>query len=96
MTKILDEPERVRVLCLSRLFSGLKSALAADKWEPAGVPAICRLIEGLAADREVDLQTVFCLKEPDTRFTQVSRRTLAPIGERIVLPYQTWFGLCRR
>lgn len=85
-------PSRLRVLCLSRLFGGLKPGLAAGKWEPAGVPAIYRLLEGLAADRDVELLTVFSLKEPDARFAQVRRQTLAGIGNTIILPFRTWFG----
>ena len=61
MDKVTSDPStpRLRVLCLSRLFGGLKSGLAAGKWDPAGVPAIYRLLEGLAADRDVELLTVF-------------------------------------
>ena len=83
---------RLRVLCLSRLFGGLKPGLAAGKWEPAGVPAIYRLLEGLAADRDVELLTVFALKEPDARFARVRRQAVAGIGDTIILPYRTWFG----
>ena len=83
---------RLRVLCLSRLFGGLKPGLAAGKWQPAGVPAIYRLLEGLAGDRDVDLLSVFALKEPDRRFAGVRRQNIAGIGNTIILPYRTWLG----
>jgi glycosyltransferase involved in cell wall biosynthesis len=74
------------------MFGGLKSGLAVGKWEPAGVPAIYRLLEGLAADPGVELLTVFSLKEPDRRFMHVQRLTLAGMGDTIILPYRNWLG----
>ncbi len=82
----------MRVLFLARLFSGLKQGLAEGKWEPAGVPAICRLLEGLNKDPEVDLLSVFSLKEPDERFRRVTRNSIAPLGETVILPYRGRFG----
>jgi glycosyltransferase involved in cell wall biosynthesis len=77
----------VRILFLARLFAGLKSGLAQGLWQPGGVPAIYRLIEGLAADREVELLNVFCVKEPDVRFTHSARRDIPVIGDTVILPY---------
>ena len=85
----------LRVLSLVRAFGGLKASLAEGKWEPAGVPAIYRLLEGLGADPEVELLNVFTVKEQDARFRQVRRRKLPRIGDAIVLPYRSWFGLRR-
>ncbi len=82
----------MRVLFLARLFAGLKSGLAEGQWQPGGVPAIYRLIEGLAADRDVDLLTMFCAKEPDDRFSHAARRVIPVIGETVILPYATPFG----
>jgi glycosyltransferase involved in cell wall biosynthesis len=82
----------VRVLFLARLFAGLKSGLAKGQWEPGGVPAIYRLIEGLAADRDVDLLTVFCVKEPDARFPKPVRRQIPVIGDTLILPYTMPLG----
>ena len=82
----------MRVLFLARLFAGLKSGLAKGQWEPGGVPAIYRLIEGLADDRDVDLLTVFSGKEPDPRFPKPVRRDMPVIGETLILPFGTPFG----
>jgi glycosyltransferase involved in cell wall biosynthesis len=82
----------VRVLFLARLFAGLKAGLAKGQWEPGGVPAIYRLIEGLAADRDVDLLTMFCVKELDRRFSRVNRLKLPVIGDTVLLPFATPFG----
>lgn len=82
----------MRVLFLARLFAGLKSGLAKGQWEPGGVPAIYRLIEGLAADRDVDLLTVFNVKEPDPRFPNAVRREIPVIGDALILRFATPFG----
>jgi glycosyltransferase involved in cell wall biosynthesis len=82
----------VRVLFLARLFAGLKSGLAKGQWEPGGVPAIYRLIEGLAADRDVELLSAFSVKEPDARFPSVVRQDIPVIGDTMILPYGTPFG----
>ena len=82
----------VRVLFLARLFAGLKSGLAKGRWEPGGVPAIYRLIEGLAADRDVELLTVFSVKEPDPRFPNRCGETLPVIGDTVILPFAMPFG----
>ena len=86
----------MRVLFLARLFAGLKSGLAKGQWEPGGVPAIYRLIEGLAADRDVELLTAFCAKEPDARFPRRVRQQIPVIGDTVILPYATPFGAAAR
>ncbi len=83
---------RMRVLFLARLFGGLKSGLAAGRWEPRGVPAIYRLLEGLARDPEIDLLTVFADKEPDARFPSTVRRHIAPLGDIVILPWRRMAG----
>ena len=86
----------LRVLFLARLFAGLKSGLAKGQWEPGGVPAIYHLIEGLAADREVELLTVFSVKEPDSRFPGFVRRDIPVIGDTVILPFGTALAISRR
>ncbi len=83
---------RTKVLFLARLFGGLKSGLAAGRWEPRGVPAIYRLLEGLARDPEIDLLTVFADKEPDARFPSYVRRDVAPLGDTVILPWRRLTG----
>ena len=85
-------PPRSKVLFLARLFGGLKNGLAAGRWEPRGVPAIYRLIEGLGRDPDVDLLTVFADKEPDARFTRRVRRAIPPIGDTVILPWRRVSG----
>lgn len=82
----------LRVLSLVRAFGGLKASLAAGKWEPAGVPAIYRLLEGLGGDPEVELLNVFAVKEDDARFPRVRRLSLPRIGDAVILPYRNWLG----
>jgi glycosyltransferase involved in cell wall biosynthesis len=90
---LMRSPEPpIRVLVLARLFAGLKPGLAAGKWEPRGVPAIYKLLEGLAADPEIRLSSVFCLKEPDERFARAVRRSIAPIGDTLILPFRALPG----
>ena len=86
---------RLRVLFLARLFAGLKPGLADGKWKPAGVPAVYHLLEGLAQDPDVELLTVFCLKERDPRFDKKWHKTLSVIGETILLPYRSLSGARR-
>lgn len=81
-----------RILVLSRLFSGLKAGLASGQWEPRGVPAIYRLLEGLAADPDIELKTVFTSKDDDSRFRRKLHQTIKPIGETWVLPRRAWSG----
>lgn len=86
----------MRVLFLARMFAGLKAGLAEAQWQPAGVPAIYRLIEGLAADRDVELLSVFSVKEPDARFAKSVRQPIPVIGDTVILPFATPFGPMRR
>jgi len=52
----------MRILYVSRLFSGLADGLRAKRWEPRGVPTVYRLLEGL--DRsEHDLRIAFTVKD---------------------------------
>jgi len=85
----------LRVLSLVRAFGGLKASLAEGKWQPAGVPAIYRLLEGLGADPAVELLNVFTVKEEDARFPRVRSLKLPRIGDSVILPYRNWFGLRR-
>ncbi len=85
----------MRVLFLARLFAGLKPSLAAGDWKPAGVPAVYRLLEGLAQDPEIELMTMFCLKERDPRFVRSWRKSLPRIGETMLLPYRSPLGARR-
>lgn len=82
----------MRILFLARLFGGLKRCLADGRWDPAGVPAICQLMEGLHRDPQIDLVNVFTLKEQDARFVSVRRKNIAGIGDTIILPFRHWLG----
>lgn len=89
----------MRVMVVSRLFSGLADGLADGVWRPTGVPAIAKLLEALAADGETDLLTVFAAKdESETRFRQGRRLDLPPLGATVILPWArrpwlAWLGL---
>lgn len=72
----------MKVLVAARLFSGLASSLRDAEWRPTGVPAIYKLLEGLAADPDIDLMTLAAVKDPMEPWAWGSRRIeMAPIGQ---------------
>lgn len=80
----------VRVLLVSRLFTGLIASLESGQWRPTGVPAIYKLVEGLAADPGVEPLFVFTVKDEPTarKFPRRQEVTLAELGARaVILPY---------
>ncbi len=89
----------MRVMVVTRLFSGIADGLAEGIWRPKGVPAIYRLLEGLARRPDVELLAVFACKDAfDGRFAKSCRMTLDPIGAAIVLPWAprpliAWLGI---
>ena len=89
----------MRVMVVTRLFSGIADGLAKGVWQPNGVPAIYRLLEGLACRPDIELLTVFaCKDEFDGRFIKASRMTIEPIGAAVVLPWAprsllAWLGI---
>ena len=89
----------MRVMVVVRLFSGLAESLTDGVWRPKGVPAVYRLLEGLAAEPDIELMTVFTCKDAyDGQFARGRRLTLDPIGEVVILPwaprpYLARFGL---
>lgn len=87
----------MRVLVLGRLFSGLKDSVQQGRWEPRGVPAFYRLVEGLQADPGCVLTTVLACKEDDRRFPRSTTIHLAQAGRIAVLAWQRpSFGILRR
>jgi len=80
----------MKVLVVSRLFSGLKGSLAEGRWNPSGVPAIYKLVENLACTNDINLALVILSREADTCFTQIRKMKLAPFGiDTLVLPWRT-------
>lgn len=78
----------MRVMVVTRLFSGLVDSLADGVWRPQGVPAIYRLLEGLAVAPDIELMTVFTCKDAyEGRFAKGRRMMLDPIGEVVILPW---------
>ena len=72
----------------ARLFSGLADGLAEGAWRPRGVPAIYRLLEGLAARKDVELLTVFANKDDNGgRFARGSEFEMPPLGRVVILPW---------
>lgn len=53
----------MRILVVTRLFSGFTDSVRERRWQPRGAPAIARLFEGLAASGH-DLDIVLTAKEP--------------------------------
>src|SRR6185312_692446 len=88
----------MNVLVVMGVYSGLADSLAGGRWQPRGVPAVYRLLEGLAAARDLNVIYVFVARRADARFRKPMRRPLAPLGERVgVLPWREWrlFGRSR-
>ena len=52
----------MRILYVSRLFSGLAEGLRDRRWDPRGVPTVYRLLEALDKT-EHDLRVVFTVKD---------------------------------
>lgn len=79
----------MKVLVAARLFSGLADSVRTTEWAPSGVPAIYKLLEGLAADPEVDLTTVLTVKDPLGDWAAIRHSTeVSPIGRVEVLPWR--------
>ena len=52
---------KLRVLIVTRLFSGLVQSIVKKKWDPTGIPAIFKIIEGLNR-KEMDADVLFLCK----------------------------------
>ena len=75
-------------MVVARLFSGLADGLAEETWHPHGVPAIYRLLEGLAAREDVELLTVFANKDENGgRFARGNEFETPPLGRVVILPW---------
>lgn len=73
------------------VYSGLADSLASGQWRPRGVPAVYRLLEGLAARRDLAPGFVFLSRDFDPRFAAAKRLSLAPLGDRVwILPWRRW------
>ncbi len=73
------------------VYTGLAESLATGAWRPRGVPAVYRLLEGLAARRDLEPSYVFLSRDFDARFSAAKRVSIAPLGDRVwVLPWRRW------
>jgi glycosyltransferase involved in cell wall biosynthesis len=79
----------LKILVLGRLFSGLADGAARGVWDPRGVPAFRKLVEGLHEDPDIDVETVLFCKDPDSRFRKVSTFRTDEVGSVRVVPYLT-------
>ncbi|MDP6174450.1 MAG: glycosyltransferase, partial [Rhodospirillales bacterium] len=78
----------IRIMVVARLFSGLADGLAEGVWRPRGVPAIYRLLEGLAVREDVELLTVFANKDENGgRFARGNEFETPPLGRVVILPW---------
>jgi len=83
-------------MVVSRLFSGLADGLAEGRWLPRGVPAISRLLEGLAERDDIEILTVFTCKDAyGERFVSTCSREVEPIGQVVILPWAPRPNLAR-
>ena len=81
--------EPTRILVVSRLFSGLVDTLRHRLHSPSGVPAIYKLLEELDRRADIEVITVFCVKDRKTGslFPHTQRFFLHGIGEVHILPW---------
>lgn len=80
----------MRVMLVSRMFSGFASALLEGRWPPDGAPAIYKLIEGLVAEPGIEPLIVLVCKDAAAgqAFAGKSRIALPKLGiEAVVLHY---------
>jgi glycosyltransferase involved in cell wall biosynthesis len=81
----------VKVLVVVGVYSGLAESLATGRWRPRGVPAVYRLLEGLAARQDLSPSIIFLSRDFDARFSATKRITVAPLGDRVwILPWRHW------
>ncbi len=72
--------EPIRVLVVSRLFTGLVDSLAIGTWRPTGSPAVYKLIEALAQDPNIDATFAFACKDKDIASQFADNRTIKIAG----------------
>ena len=84
----------MKIAYISRLFSGIAKGIREGRWEPRGVPTVCRLLEGLDTSSH-DLNIVFTIKDADTDWPikKASRISVSGLNSPITilpqLPFQT-------
>ena len=57
----------MKILYISRLFSGLENSFLKGNWEPAGVPTIFKMIEYL--DKNFEVNFLFTVKDSGKDFS---------------------------
>ncbi len=78
----------MKVLAIARLFSGLADSALKGSWNPKGVPAFAKLIEGLHADHNINLRTVLFCRDPDDRFHEIITWHTEASGDLVLIPYK--------
>lgn len=58
----MPQSNKLKLLIITRLFSGLKDSVDTRQWQPKGIPTIYKLIEGLDCKEDVDLDVIFACK----------------------------------
>ena len=83
----------MNITYISRLFSGLANGIRQRRWEPHGVPTVCRLLEELDASSH-NLNIVFTVKDTNTEWPakHTSRLSISGLRSQItvvpLLPFQ--------
>lgn len=70
----------MKILMVTRLFSGLEAGLHRGEWSPNGVPSIYKLINELAATDRHELKLVLTCKDGDSTWTSNQDETLTLKG----------------
>ena len=68
----------MKILCVTRLFSGIESSLLNKEWKPTGVPTIFKMIEKF--DQETKLTFILTSKDGFTNWTSSKIETLTLKG----------------
>lgn len=77
----------MKILCITRLFSGIESTLLNQEWAPTGVPTIFKMIETF--DKECNLEMIFTSKDGFTKWerSKVTKLSIDGLKHRVtVLP----------
>jgi glycosyltransferase involved in cell wall biosynthesis len=52
----------MKLMYVSRLFTGIETSVLSESWKPTGVPTIYKFIELICANENWDVQLIFCQK----------------------------------
>ena len=69
---------KMKILYIARIFSGLESSFINKKWNPTGVPTIYKIIEAL--DKNYNTKCIFTAKDNEERFFPKTKQNITLEG----------------